>query len=1294
MGKTPRSSLKSADDLLSSAVKLTLKSSKTSLKSLIHSIPHSSPLSSTLPPSLHLSISNSIRSFQDKTTHHEADFSLSPPAKRTRRSSRNSNPQDNQPDNSSETLRILAYITGLCVSHPRKVFQHSDLIPSVRSLHDSLVVFESDPALSYEIACLCEEWWKQNLPEKETLISQTLPFFLSKSLTMKKKVDIYKVYSLRKAFDFFDFEDDSIEDLKLLLIRCVIEPLYLKTDEGKRFVAFAFGLSLQFLKECLAMIKAQIPFGRKSMLEAYGEIVFKGWKGVEGELKREIEDGFLMGLVEAAIHASSKGLGSSIRRVLGGFINQRTVDGVEKLLFRLAEPVLFRSLQVANSNVRQNALHLLLDLFPFEDPDATKEAKDTLLDKQFFLLERLLMDDCPDVRVIAVEGCFRILHLFWEIIPPPTITKMITKNFDEMAYDTCSEVRLSTLNGIIYLLGNPQSHEILKVLLPRLGHLMLDNVLSVRVAMVDLLLLLKDIRTFQFNKVVGLELLLSTLANDQPPVAQKITRLLMPSYFPTRLAIEEACDRCVTLMKRSPIAGARFCEFALLEGASLKSMMELVKVFISLLLSNAKLDAIVVEGLLVASANLCSGLANEQSQPDALRELFSGERVKHLLALASTAHARSSVFDMLSTIASDDVAGVLGNCMSIVTDCSDLSENLEKQAEVRSSHKLLISCDSFDNMFEGLTRLLQKTAYRCHIKFDTEAPKHDVSPAKRKRSKSSSKTSVKWKHVSGKKSSNFKDDYSVAIGVSWQIKDMLSSEDTRKAMMSSQALELAFHALKVISEVSIVQCEHYEYMDPYPVLAYTTLALQMALQNITISNATESGTKKDEQIKSSGLISKAMLDQVTDHLLDCTDKLFEEGDSGKNGKSVPKSNQNNKRATRLEQKQREPQTDSSSSNTVASVYNKQKQMSKKAKMFTTILKFIVDSIAMGFASHNHTRCLRLTSAFIQYIISCLRQLSTEKSQLKEEKSKECFVCVKSSFSYAFKLLNLVHNAATEASPAPMDSFNLANDLLDLIISGELFLGSNYAAQLVAVAKPWLPDLILALGSTSMLEQSIERPYLSALDHIKLHFPSWPLILAKIELAEMSERDLEEEDDRISEPEFSEFKKLMGIIISFLKRNCSILDAVGIIFLATSVIGLERKDFDLLLGLLSFVCLKLIGQEDREWRGLDMMLVSLPDIYPRIEREIEEQDDEDEDENENGSHNKLTRAKALLEPVWLYHVYETQSSAASFTGTQSTSPPISAVAAAIPRLQASSTELYLTASHPPLLKAQATLYPRS
>ncbi|KAJ1381787.1 Condensin-2 complex subunit G2 [Sesbania bispinosa] len=424
---------------------------------------------------------------------------------------------------------------------PQKSVSPSDLLPGVQALHDKLIVFESDSVLSSAIESLCEEWWKENYPGRESLISQTLPFLLSRSLTLKKKVDVHRVYMFREAFALFDFEDESIEDLKLLLVRCVISPINLKTEDGRRFLSFIFGLSYQLGKELLAMIRSQIPFGRKSMLEAFGDILFRAWKAAQVDSRGEIENGFLQDLIDAAIHASSGAFASYIRRVLGAFINQRTIDGVEKLLYRLAEPVIFRSLQVANSNVRQNALHLLLDMFPLEDPDATKEEKDTLLDKQFFLLERLLMDDCPEVRTIAVEGSCRVLHLFWEIIPSPIITKIITKLFNDMSHDVSNEVRLSLLNGIIYLLGNPHSHEILKVLLPRLGHLILDNVLTVRVAAADLLLHLKDVRNFQFNKVVELDLLLSVLGSDQPPVAQKITKLLMPSYFPSK-----ACEPSYT----------------------------------------------------------------------------------------------------------------------------------------------------------------------------------------------------------------------------------------------------------------------------------------------------------------------------------------------------------------------------------------------------------------------------------------------------------------------------------------------------------------------------------------------------------------------------------------------------------------------------------------------------------------------------------------------------------------------------------------------------------------------------
>lgn len=140
-------------------------------------------------------------------------------------------------------------------------------------------------------------------------------------------------------------------------------------------------------------------------------------------------------------------------------------------------------------------------MFPLEDPDVTKDVNDPLLEKQFFLIDKLLMDDYPDIRTVAVEGICRILNQYWEVVPAPTISKFLSKIVDDMSKDSFNEVRLSTLNGIIYLLDNPQSHEILKVLLPRLSDMISDNALSIRAAAVDLLLAIRDLRSFQYNKV-------------------------------------------------------------------------------------------------------------------------------------------------------------------------------------------------------------------------------------------------------------------------------------------------------------------------------------------------------------------------------------------------------------------------------------------------------------------------------------------------------------------------------------------------------------------------------------------------------------------------------------------------------------------------------------------------------------------------------------------------------------------------------------------------------------------------
>ncbi|XP_058081302.1 uncharacterized protein LOC131229378 isoform X2 [Magnolia sinica] len=1222
MEKTLRSSLQSSPQkFLLSASNLPLKSSKTLLKTLIHSIPQTSPLSSSLPSALHHSVSQSIHSFTHPSDPDRPSSPPSPPSKRPRRSSRSQKPASRSaPTTDSnrpillKSLQVYTYIAHLCISHPSKPFQPSDLLYSVHALHDSLILFEVNPALMLEITGLCEEWWREGWPGRETLISQSLPFLVSRSLTEGKKVDVRRVCALRDAFSLFDFDDESIDDLKMLLVRCVIAPLYLKTDDGRRFLASLFGLNGQLVKEILALIHAQIPFGRKSMLEAYADVLFRAWK--EGGSRDEIESGFLQGLVEGAIHASSRPLAASVRRILGGFINQRTTDGVEKVLFRLVEPVLFRSLQAANANVRQNALHLLLDMFPLEDPDATKEVKDTLLDKQFFLLEKLLVDDCPGVRVVAVEGCCRILHLFWEVIPSSTITKLLTKIINDMSHDICYEVRLSTLNGVIYLLDNPQTHEILKVLLPRLGFMFLDPILSVRVAVADLLLALIHIPTFQFNKVVGLEALLSSLSNDHPLVAKRITRLLIPSYFPSKVTPKEACNRCVALIRRSPTAGARFCEFALSEGSSPKPLMELVRFCVSLSLSPDGLNPDQIDGFSIAAANICSSLLSEASNKMALNELITGKKLKRLLSVVTSERAHASVLNIASMTSPDNAAWLLEQSMDLLRNCVSLSENVEKQAEVRAAHKLVLFCGRFDDFFEALVNHLQRTASRCHTKFGSDMPMHCI-PTRRKKVKLSVKTSTKSSMVNGKRLSNcgisnVEGDYVIAAVMAWQIKDLLVSVDTRNAVLNSPISDLALSALKVISQVNIEQCIHCEFLDTSPVLAYTSLATHMALHNVDVANTSDVGDNERNSLHSTRISpEQSVLNQALTHLLNCTERLFRACDPGKSSILNSDLRQGEKMVERRKSKRREALADVS--NTIGTEpkpdFPEIRRISNTVKMVTTVLKFVVDAATVRSASLNKGRELQFTSSYVQYIITTLDQHPGYISLSEEEDLKDIFLYLKSSFTYAAKLLNLVLKNCSESSPPSQEASYLANNLLNLITSIELHVGSSHV--LIKAAKE---------GGSNGLS-----------NHGQLSCPTWAVLLGKAELNELSELSQEEETCSTNEMEFSVFKRLIGVAVLQLKKgNLKILDAVGAVILNSLTATMESRDFGLVFGLVHFVCIKMVGPEYGDWKELELVSASLKEMYIRIEKEIQHP------KIGNDGRHRLESAKALIESVGMGH----------------------------------------------------------
>ena len=131
----------------------------------------------------------------------------------------------------------------------------------------------------------------------------------------------------------------------------------------------------------------KIPSSKVSILETYGEFYFKSWKNSTGKTLLSIEYDCIQDLMYHAIHARDFSLFKNIRVILDSFYLNKKQNGVDEVLLRLYEPILFRSLNVANEDVRKNSASILVDAFPFRNPDQNKEESESLMQKQFKFLE-------------------------------------------------------------------------------------------------------------------------------------------------------------------------------------------------------------------------------------------------------------------------------------------------------------------------------------------------------------------------------------------------------------------------------------------------------------------------------------------------------------------------------------------------------------------------------------------------------------------------------------------------------------------------------------------------------------------------------------------------------------------------------------------------------------------------------------------------------------------------------------------------------------------------------------------
>ncbi|XP_063306874.1 condensin-2 complex subunit G2 [Pelobates fuscus] len=472
------------------------------------------------------------------------------------------------PSDLKHTLSILYGVTVVAtksVSVVDEDVSYGALLECAAILNGIIHAVPQSENVCLAIQHLCEAWWQKGLEGKEEFGKTAFIFHLSKSLEEKGLVaNIVRLWNLHPCLLSFDYNSAESNEVKELLLLCARSVKFIKNEEGRRFITFLFSWDAKFVKVIHARIKGFLQFLQKSLMKNIAEIYFRAWKKASGDFLKTIENDCIQDFMHHGVHLPKRSpVYCRVREVLAYFHQNKLRQGVDEMLCRLYQPILWRGIKAINSEVRANSAVLFVEVFPFRYPGLNHEDMDNEIQKQFDELFSLLEDPHPIVRSAGVLGVCKISAKYWEMMPVAILTDLLKKILCDLACDTSSaDVRCSVFKCLPIILENSLSHPLLEKLLPAVRLSLHDNSEKVRVAFVNMLLKIKAVRAAKFWNICPMDHLLARLEVDSRPVSRRIVNLLFNSFFPVNQDEELWCERCVSLVQMNPAASRKFYQYA------------------------------------------------------------------------------------------------------------------------------------------------------------------------------------------------------------------------------------------------------------------------------------------------------------------------------------------------------------------------------------------------------------------------------------------------------------------------------------------------------------------------------------------------------------------------------------------------------------------------------------------------------------------------------------------------------------------------------------------------------------
>jgi Condensin II non structural maintenance of chromosomes subunit len=373
-------------------------------------------------------------------------------------------------------------------------------------------------SMQQNIITLCETWWKCNGNQREYLIVNVLPLLVedlldhgsssrttnddgmsSKKSTKSKSNSsttnklIKRLYNIRTAIDALDFADEESDAFCLLLQRLVSLPICLNSTDGKNLLSYLMSTDAILIQKIHNAIRAQLPNNlRSTILKSYGDIYYGAWQmtvrqgndnssyddgddsssvNVDIDMRSKFELIVLQDYMYAVIHVANTSIVKSLTILLESFYSNKKNQEVENMLYRMYNPIIWRSLKATNAIVRMNAVNVFAEVFPLVqhdipviDEDHKKELDQTQHRSFIMLLEDAIIQGCQSIQEIMIDPDHRvrtcgatatakILVTYWDIIPTDHIRRFFNrKSISYVSMHTSSNDVTSLLICLVNIL--------------------------------------------------------------------------------------------------------------------------------------------------------------------------------------------------------------------------------------------------------------------------------------------------------------------------------------------------------------------------------------------------------------------------------------------------------------------------------------------------------------------------------------------------------------------------------------------------------------------------------------------------------------------------------------------------------------------------------------------------------------------------------------------------------------------------------------------------------------------------